>query len=143
MLSFLLALPASAADHRDAPAVDGAGEGDITDVFAFLDPSDTGRLILAMGVNPIALPAMTHSYHFSPYFLYQFKIDRTGNYKEDFVVQVHFTDTSAGQTAQVRVVLPDPSQVGTYNQWVQNAPSGIDGPVGQIFGDANSIQASS
>src|SRR6266576_549934 len=76
-----------AADHRDAPAVDGSGEGDITDVFAFLDPNDRTRMIVAMGVNPFAVPAVTHSYRFSKDFLYQFKIDRTGSFREDFVIQ--------------------------------------------------------
>jgi hypothetical protein len=131
-----------AADHRDAPAVDGAGEGDITDVFAFLDPNNSGRLILIMGVNPVAVPALTHTYRFSPYYLYQFKIDRTGSYKEDFVIQIRFEDTpTTSQRAKVRVAIPDPGLAGTYNKWVENAPSGIDGDVGVVFGDPNSIQA--
>src|SRR5580704_19728906 len=88
-----LAPTLEAADHRDAPGVDGAGEGDITDVFAFLDPGNSGRLVLAMGVNPFAVPGATPSYRFSPDYLYQFKIDRHGTYKEDFVVQVQFENT--------------------------------------------------
>ena len=57
-VSLFTATPtARAADHRDAPGVDGAGEGDITDVFAFLNPTNRGRLVLAMGVNPFAIPA--------------------------------------------------------------------------------------
>src|SRR5580704_18570174 len=95
-----------AADHRDAPGVDGAGEGDITDVFAFLDPGNSGRLVLAMGVNPFAVPGATPSYRFSPDYLYQFKIDRHGTYKEDFVVQVQFENTPTGQRAFVSVGKP-------------------------------------
>ena len=52
----LIALPTvalvpnlKAADHRDAPGTDGAGEGDITDVFAFLNPTNSGRIVLADG----------------------------------------------------------------------------------------------
>src|SRR5437879_12631069 len=63
-----------AADHRDAPAVSSAGEGDLTDIFAFLDPNDKTQLVLIMGVNPFALPSFTHSYRFSTYYLYQFQI---------------------------------------------------------------------
>src|SRR5216684_7288322 len=109
--------PLRAADHRDAPAVDGAGEGDISDIFAFLDPKDSGRLIMIMGVNPFSVPSIVQNYRFSKDFLYQFKIDRQGTYKEDFVVQIRFDNTpSTSQIAHVRVAVPDPGYVGTYNQ---------------------------
>src|SRR5207253_2754506 len=87
--------PVRAADHRDAPAVDGAGEGDITDVYAFLDPNDRTRIVLVMGVNPFEIPALRHSYRFSTGFLYQFKFDVNGDSKEDYAVQVTFKDTAA------------------------------------------------
>lgn len=143
----LLALPLAllmpnlkAADHRDAPGVDGTGEGDITDIFAFLDPNNSGRLVLAMGVNPFALPATTPTYRFSPEYLYQFKIDRYGTYTEDFVVQVRFENTPTGQRAFVSVGTPDPNSVGAVNQPLIGANSNLDGPTGGIFGDPNSIQ---
>jgi uncharacterized protein DUF4331 len=146
-LALLLAVPTlvtppplRAADHRDAPAVDGAGEGDITDVFAFLDPNDRSRLIVAMGVNPFAVPAATHSYRFSKDYLYQFKIDRAGTAREDFVIQVRFDDTATGQTAHVRVGSPDPAYVGTNNLYLADAPSQVDTPTGQVFGTPNDIQ---
>jgi len=129
-----------AADHRDAPAVDGAGEGDITDVFAFLDPNDKSRLVVAMGVNPFAVPAATHSYRFSKDYLYQFKIDRTGTYREDFVIQLRFEDTATGQIGHVRVGTPDPSNVGASNVFMTNAPSQFDVTVGTSFGTPNDIQ---
>lgn len=136
-----LAPSLKAADHRDAPGVDGAGEGDITDVFAFLDPGNSGRLVLAMGVNPFAIPASTPSYRFSNEYLYQFKIDRFGTYKEDFVVQVRFQDTASGQRAFVSVGTPDPNTIGAVNQPLVSPNSQIDGLVGSTFGDSNSIQA--
>jgi len=129
-----------AADHRDAPAVDGQGEGDITDVFAFLDPNDKSRIVLAMGVNPFAVPAATHTYRFSKDFLYQFKIDRSGTYREDFVVQFKFEDTPSGQIAHVRVGTPDPAYVGASNLFLENAPSQLDIPAGTTFGASNDIQ---
>ena len=76
-------IPARAADHRDAPFVDGAPEGDITDVFAFVDPNDSSRLVLEMGVNSFAVPSAPGTYSFSPDYLYQFKIDSNGNGVED------------------------------------------------------------
>lgn len=90
-----------AADHRDAPVVDGLPEGDITDVFAFLDPNDASKVVLIMNVNPFSVPGSNASYRFSPEFLYQFKIDNTGDAVEDVVIQVQFTGQSLPQTVQV------------------------------------------
>ena len=43
-----------------------------------------------MNVNPFAIPAESSTYRFSPNFLYQFKIDNTGDAVEDLVIQVQF-----------------------------------------------------
>ena len=129
-----------AADHRDAPAVDGAGEGDITDVFAFLDPNNKNRLVLAMGVNPLSVPALTHSYRFSNEYLYQFKIDIDGDAKEDLVIQAAFHNAPSGQAVRIRIAVPDPNYVGASNRFFENAPSQLEGPVEQVFGDPNDIQ---
>ena len=130
-----------AADHRDAPGVDGAGEGDITDVFAFLDPTNPSQLVLAMGVNPFAVPGAGPSYRFSTEYLYQFKIDRSGTYNEDLVIQFQFQNTATGQQAFVSMDSPNSNNVGAVNQPLINALSQINGPVGGVFGDPASIQA--
>src|SRR5262249_44269552 len=90
VLPMLQAVRVDAADHRDAPLVDGKPAADITDVFAFLDPNDASRLVLAMAVNPFVVPAENKSYSFGSDLLYQFKIDNTGDAVEDLVVQVSF-----------------------------------------------------
>src|SRR4051812_6017688 len=74
---------AYAADHREAPLVDSIAEGDITDVFLFTDPNDATRAVFIMNVNPFGVPAEGPSYSFSPDLLYQFKIDNTGDARED------------------------------------------------------------
>jgi hypothetical protein len=135
---YLLTPPARAADHRDAPAVDGAGEGDITDVYAFLSPKDKTRLVLAMGVNPAAVPALTHSYRFSTGFLYQFKVDVNSDAKEDFVVQVTFRDTDAGQRFRVRVGQPDSTSVGGINTLLTSPDINVTGAVGSVVSDSSS-----
>ena len=142
MATPLVTLPSElqAADHRDAPGVDGAGEGDITDVFAFLDPGNAGRMVLAMGVNPFAVPGATPSYRFSPEYLYQFKIDRSGSYNEDLVFQIRFENTSTGQKAFINVGNPGIA-VGAINQLLISPASTISGTVGGTFGDPHSIQA--
>lgn len=68
---------ARAADHRDAPTVDGIPLGDVTDVFAFLDPNNSDDVVLVMNVNPFSVPAELPGYAFSNDLLYQFKIDNT------------------------------------------------------------------
>jgi hypothetical protein len=101
--TLLVRPPASvkAADHRDAPTVDGLPEGDITDIFTFLDPNDSSKIVLIMNVNPFAIPASSSTYRYSPDFLYQFKIDNTGDAVEDLVVQVQFVGNGAQQTVQM------------------------------------------
>src|SRR5579871_518777 len=93
--AWLCSSPARAADHRDSPVVDGAPEGDITDVFTFLDPNDKSKVVFAMGVNPFAVPAEAVNYRFSTGFLYQFKVDTTGDYLEDYSIQVTFKDAAS------------------------------------------------
>jgi hypothetical protein len=134
-----LAPSLKAADHRDAPGVDAAGEGDITDVFAFLDPGNASRMVLAMGVNPFAVPGATPSYRFSPEYLYQFKIDRSGTYNEDLVFQIKFENNATGQKAFVSVGNPG-TAVGAINQLLISPNSSISGATGGIIGSASAIQ---
>jgi len=94
-------LTAGAADHREAPKVDGIPEGDITDVFLFTDPNDASRAVLIMNVNPFATPAENPSFSFSPDLLYQFKIDTNGDGVEDQVLQLRPTGAGVNQSIDV------------------------------------------
>jgi len=141
--AWIASSPARAADHRDSPVVDGAPEGDITDVFAFLDPNDKTRVVFAMGVNPFAVPALNDSYRFSTGFLYQFKIDTTGNYVENNVIQVTFGDaasvSAAAQSIHVRIGAPDPGSTGAVNTLMTNAAVDVTGPVNTVI-NSNGVQ---
>lgn len=91
VLTGLTRLPVShAADHRDSITADANQEGDMTDVFAFLDPEFPDRLVMSLPVNPFANPSELPSYRFSEEFLYQLKIDNNGDSIPDYVVQVKF-----------------------------------------------------
>lgn len=127
---------ARAADHREAPAVNGAGEGDIGDIFAFVDPNDANRIVLHMGVNPFSNPAVQGGYKFSPDFLYQWKIDNTGDFREDLVVQVVFDGQGPSQTYKVYVIVPDQAQVGAINRRA-SGEANLDGTTGGVvsFGE--------
>ncbi len=128
------------ADHREAPVVNGLPQADLGDVFIFVDPNNAARLVVALGVNGFAIPAVRGSYSFSSSFLYQFKFDNNGDFKEDFVVQALFTGSGAGQTVEVLgPVSPSSKRIGATNKVLERAPT-VTGAVGQILGDANGVQ---
>src|SRR4029077_10352595 len=68
---------------------------------AFVDPSDSTKVVFIMNVNPFSVPAEASSYSLSPDFLYQFKIDNTGDAREDKVIQVVVEGTGPTQTVLV------------------------------------------
>ncbi len=126
-------------DHREAPTVDAMPEGDITDVYTFVDPNDSTRVDFIMNVNPFAEAAEGGSYAFSPALLYQFKIDNTGDYKEDQVIQIVFNQPGQTQTASVYGPAA-PTTVGARNTLLTTAPTAT-GTFGTTFGSSNAVQA--
>ena len=130
---------AYAADHRDSPTADAIGEGDLTDIFLFTDPNDATRAVFIMNVNPFAVPGEFGSYAFSPNLLYQFKIDNTGDFVEDLVIQVTFNELGQAQTAQV--FGPEaPTLTGARSVVSTNAPTAT-GTFGTTFGSGSGVQA--
>ena len=126
-------------DHREAPTVDGLPEGDITDVYSFVDPVDSTHVDFIMNVNPFATAAEGSSYAFSPDFLYQIKIDNTGDAREDQVIQIKFDQAGQGQTASVYGPAV-PTTTGARNTLLASAPT-ISGKFGTVFGSASGVQA--
>jgi hypothetical protein len=125
-----------ASDHRESPTADANGEGDITDIFAFLDPNDSSQLVLIMNVNPFAVPAETPSYKYSPDFLYQFKIANDHYTFEDYVIQAVFENvptTTCASGQMVKVYGPTrPAVVGARNL-VLGQNSSVKGCTGQTL----------
>ena len=122
---------AFAADHREAPIVDGFPEGDITDVYLFTDPNDSSRVVFIMNVNPFAVPAQGGSYTLSPEFLYQFKVDNTNDFREDLVIQVVVDKAGSGQT--IRVFGPArPANTGARNT-VLRGDASVKGAFGSVI----------
>jgi hypothetical protein len=126
---------ALAADHRDSPTADANGEGDITDVFAFLDPNDVSQLVLIMNVNPLAVPAEPN-YRFAPNILYQFKVAYGQHAEEDLVIQAVFKDvstTTCASSQMVNIYGPSkPKDTGVINEVLKEQPSAT-GCTGQTF----------
>ena len=92
-----------------------------------------------MNVNPFALPGELTSYAFSPNLLYQFKIDNTGDYVEDLVIQVTFNELGEAQTAQV--FGPEaPAITGARSVVSTNAPTAT-GTFNTTFGSPTGVLA--
>lgn len=102
MVFGLLAVPASAADHLDAPGLTPPGGDtrvDITDVYAFQSPSNPDNTVLVMGVNPLA--GVLNDGTFRPGASYEFKIDSTGDGNEDLTYRVTFSKANASLEQKV------------------------------------------
>jgi hypothetical protein len=130
-------LPAYASDHREAPTVDQHADGDITDVYCFTDPNNTANFILIMNVNGFANSSEAASYSFNPDFLYQFKIDNTGDFKEDLVIQVVFDQDGTGQTASIFGPAA-PTVVGARNVLLGTQPT-VSVPFNSMVTGSNGV----
>ena len=82
------------ADHRDSPTSIIDPAADINDFYAFVNPV-TNNVVLVMTVNPFQAPG--NAQYFSPDVLYQFKIDNTGDFNEDLVIQFTFDQATTDQ----------------------------------------------
>lgn len=85
-----VATAAFAADHREAPTIEEDASADIADIYAFLNPNDNSRLVLAMTVNGFAVGAEASSYNFSPLARYRFQIDNTGDARAEHTIELTF-----------------------------------------------------
>lgn len=111
---------ARGSDHQDSPTVVANPLADITDVFAFPDPHDAGRVALVMDVRPLIPSGMYGGIALDPNVLYQFKIASgasSGNYQEDTVVQFLANTTGSSQTISLYGPAR-PNEVGTKNTTV-------------------------
>ena len=80
---------AIAADHIDAPAVDGGGSSslsDITDFYAF-QGSNTSNIAFVANVQGFLSPGATGSATFDENVMIEINIDTDGNAVEDLVIQ--------------------------------------------------------
>ena len=94
-----VAIPAQAADHRDGSIAQDQ-PADIADTYAFVNPNDPSKVVLGVTVNPYTVPGVPGS--FSTDLLYQIKIDNTGDFKEDLVIQATYSPLGGGQMVHLR-----------------------------------------
>jgi Domain of unknown function (DUF4331) len=110
-----------AADHIDAPAVTGAGNAslgnDITDVYAFQNPTDNTKMDFVINTQGLLSPAATGAARFPSNVMYELNIDNTGDNVEDLVIQFLI------QNGKVRAYGPvAPGIAGTTSTVKTNGP---------------------
>ncbi|HEV8358118.1 MAG TPA: DUF4331 family protein [Gemmatimonadales bacterium] len=127
-----------ASDHQDSPNVELNPLQDLTDVYAFPSPT-AGRIVLVMNTRAFLTPAATPTASFDHNQLYQFKIDNTGDAREDKVIQVTFSGSGASQTVAVRGPVAPPVQGSMANTVSTSAPV-VTGALGASLGSASAMQ---
>src|SRR5579862_8511445 len=129
---------AAASDHQDNPLVELNPSLDMTDVYAF-PGSAPGRVALVLNSWAFLTPAQTPSTSFDPNLLYQFKVDNTGDAKEDLVIQVTFSGTGANQVVTVRGPVA-PSVLGAMQNTVSSAVPTVSGAINTVLGTSTGMQ---
>jgi hypothetical protein len=127
-----------ASDHQDSPDVELNPSMDMTDFYAF-PGSSSGRIALVLNSWAFLTPAETPSTSFDPNLLYQFKIDNTGDAKEDLVMQVVFTGTGANQTVSLYGPIAPPV-VGAMQNTLSTTKPVLTGKVNTMLGSNTGIQ---
>jgi hypothetical protein len=99
LMLLVLAIPNTsiqAADHAEAPFAAGDPGADIADVYAFLDPNDNSRVVLAMDVEGFVVPAeVLNLCCFPAEVTYRFEIETTGDGKPDKFIDVTFDEQNS------------------------------------------------
>jgi hypothetical protein len=129
---------ARASDHQDNPLVELNPAMDMSDVYAF-PGSAADRVVLVLNSHPLLTPAQTPGASFDPNILYQFKVDNSGDAKEDRVIQITFHGTGTNQTVEVRGPIAPPVAGGMMNTVDASAPV-ITGNINTVLGSATGMQ---
>jgi Domain of unknown function (DUF4331) len=100
---------AKAADHGDAPVASNNQNGDIADVFAFLDPNNNDNVILIATIRGFIAAGENSNFGiFDPNIRYHFEIENTGDTKADKFIDVTFTPRTGGPPATGPAILEVP-----------------------------------
>src|SRR5688572_9224897 len=98
-------MPVIAADHAEANAVADDPGADLGDTFAFLNPNDNTRVVLAMTVAGFIVPAeQVNLGYFPSRIVYRFEIENTGDARADRFIDIQFseqTSRTVPQTASI------------------------------------------
>ncbi|HSE51506.1 MAG TPA: DUF4331 family protein [Gemmatimonadales bacterium] len=129
---------AIASDHQDSPGVELNPLQDMTDVYAFPSPT-AGRIVLVMNTRAFLTPAASAGASFDRNQLYQFKVDNTGDAREDKVIQVTFSGSGPSQSLAVRGPAAPPVAGAMGNAVATSAPV-VSGGINTTLGAAPGMQ---
>ncbi len=109
----------TAADHDEAPLIQGDQAADIADLYAFRSPQDPNAIVLVLTLSDFLPPGEIKlgKSNFDPRVLYQFKIDRDGDAVEDLVIQAFVTGSRGHQLMHFRGPA-EPSVTGTRSKLI-------------------------
>jgi Domain of unknown function (DUF4331) len=97
----------NAADHAEATLVAADPGADLADVFAFLDPNDNSKVVLALDVEGFVVPSeLLNLSFFAPEVTYRFEIENTGDAVADQTIDITFSpqiSRSQPQTATIKL----------------------------------------
>ena len=136
----LAVVRARASDHQDTADVELNPSMDMTDVYAF-PAATSGRIVLILNSWALLTPAEAQPgvTGFDNDLLYQFKIDNTGDAKEDQVIQVTFHGAGVDQQVEVRGPMAPPV-VGAMANTLSSASPTVQGKVATVLGSATGMQ---
>lgn len=99
----------NAADHAEATLAAGDPGADLADVFAFLDPNDNSKVVLALDVEGFVVPSeLLNLSFFAPEVTYRFEIENTGDAAPDQTIDITFSEqTSRSQPQTATIKLPN------------------------------------
>ncbi len=103
-------LASKAADHGDGPRVSSDQGADLGDLYAFVDPNDSDKVILISTVRGFIVPGEANNFaSFDPRVQITFQIENTGDEKPDLTIAVNFddrtqaADRSFSQNAEIKI----------------------------------------
>lgn len=100
---------AKAADHGDSPVASNNQNGDIADVYAFLDPTNNDNVILIATIRGFIAAGENSNFGiFDPNIRYHFEIENTGDTKADKFIDVTFTPRTGAPPAAGPAILEVP-----------------------------------
>ena len=113
-VSLALSSPLFAADHAEAPLVESDAASDIADVYAFLDPNDNSKAVLAFDVHGFIVPGENGNLGgFDSSVSYHFNIENTGDAVADKLITVNFSELSGrGKAQRSTITLSNPDGSG-------------------------------
>jgi hypothetical protein len=126
------AITATASSHREAPMIGEDQFADNTDVYAFISPSDSNKLVLVADYVPLLLPQSgPNFYRFAEDAHYDINIDNDGDAIPDWTYRYEFeTAVKNGNTFLYNVGPVDSLQspnlnvTQTYSLWKINRKDG-------------------